>query len=1025
MKSSLEFVVFTSPAGKTTTSPVGQRKVNLIVLLLKSGYFVTHLILHYLLNVSARSEPKSFAWDPPPQNFLKINVDASFIKHSKQAGCAGISRDDKGNWIQGFQWKGYFSSAKDAELKAVSLALNWITENGWQNCHIETDCKTIVLELTDRNNTVLTPSIHECRAQLQQLTEVKLCFLSCHVYGSPAILHALVCLTAKVFCWFVLRAFGLDDQVWNGVLFLWLRFSDIIVCGFVVGHLFSADDPLLEKVVAWLQFPSPMYGFIDVDKNNVFVRVNKPNSRTKFIFYGGDSSSVEESRERAAHKAVKRLMCRFSVRVSDFTYERIKMYRLCVKLFKNRCAELVQDREDLSRIRAECSTREDASFHDVHVSLDFVQVLGVLVRKTGVSVTGIETTRLEGHGYMSWLMWMLTTVLLAKISGECSLLREKYLILKGHLECLESSSKQADSVNGLGDDACVTPNDEANQIPVLVLPPSLPAKRRINSSEPSTSGVGVQIPDNFVPEGAFVRYCPAIHDCRYGIPRLSRNSHSRLNRAAQQSAFASPSLPDTRCPTRHSRQSSTSKRQKCIQELTMSQLHRCHSKMIFVPCSGADPKVLVPSKKKTKQTHVQDILGAATDRQLPVQPFRLYMPVFCYTYCCMLHRVSFSWVRCMLQSEVGLYTSMICKTMNTPPKMKLEPVYLDELTTQNIVGVVLFVKEVPRMIPNARGRDSPVREVSITDTSQDHAMTISTWKDLTGKPCDAMSNWAEKFNVVGFTTLKTRHTRGEAVNATPDEIAWIKVTIPEADLQRVNAYIGCLGCGKRTHLALGTRFPCISCKKGDIVAVHKTATEIWDIKATVNFEAFKVVQAILATKPFFIQVTPTLELARNSVLLWTLKTVEVEDAEPQGQVLGSSSLQLNKEQPAFETDKKYTTYRPLMQESPASACTKAHGKGLAISDPEVTVDYNQDNTEASDKQSGKGITISESAAPIAKLPTWNKLACTRSNVKNKQAMAVGEIMESDDEDQGPRKKLRTTLFKDISEKDSLEDKETA
>uniref|UniRef100_A0A803KX63 Uncharacterized protein n=1 Tax=Chenopodium quinoa TaxID=63459 RepID=A0A803KX63_CHEQI len=142
----------------------------------------------------------------------------------------------------------------------------------------------------------------------------------------------------------------------------------------------------------------------------------------------------------------------------------------------------------------------------------------------------------------------------------------------------------------------------------------------------------------------------------------------------------------------------------------------------------------------------------------------------------------------------------------------------------DIVGVVLFVEEAPRMIPNIRGRDSPVREISITDTSQDHAMTISAWNDLTGKPCNALSKWAEKFNVIGVTALKTRHTRGftlnttmstriimnpkgqradmlrewvklyqhvlldrqerilNAANATPDEIAWIKVTIPEADL---------------------------------------------------------------------------------------------------------------------------------------------------------------------------------------------------------------------------------------------------
>uniref|UniRef100_A0A803KV32 Uncharacterized protein n=1 Tax=Chenopodium quinoa TaxID=63459 RepID=A0A803KV32_CHEQI len=64
-------------------------------------------------------------------------------------------------------------------------------------------------------------------------------------------------------------------------------------------------QPLLEKIVAWLQFPPPFYGFIDVAKNNAFVRVGRPNTRARFLFCGGDASSAEESRERAAHKAVK------------------------------------------------------------------------------------------------------------------------------------------------------------------------------------------------------------------------------------------------------------------------------------------------------------------------------------------------------------------------------------------------------------------------------------------------------------------------------------------------------------------------------------------------------------------------------------------------------------------------------------------------------------------------------------------------------------------------------------------------
>ncbi|XP_021756045.1 uncharacterized protein LOC110721203 isoform X3 [Chenopodium quinoa] len=329
---------------------------------------------------------------------------------------------------------------------------------------------------------------------------------------------------------------------WSQLIFLLQLTTFFKVMARGSNRVFVPFQPLLEKVVAWLQFPSPVYGFIDAAKNNVFVRVSKPNCRTNFVFYGGDAASVEESRERAAHKAVKRLVSRFNVRVFDFTYERIKMYRLCVKLYKNRCAELVQHREDLNSIRAECSTREDVSFHDVHVAMDLAQFLGVLVRKTRVTVTGIETTRLDGHGYMSWLMvtyahnsiamecifsdpctepaiaeqrvakkacFFIASVFnleivdanygaAAKMSGECSLIRERYLVLKGHIECLERNVVQPQPATCLASNSCVTPADEANQIPVLALPPSLPVKCRIERNELNASGVGVHISDQMV-----------------------------------------------------------------------------------------------------------------------------------------------------------------------------------------------------------------------------------------------------------------------------------------------------------------------------------------------------------------------------------------------------------------------------------------------------------------------------------------------------------------------------------------------
>ncbi|XP_021770547.1 uncharacterized protein LOC110734719 [Chenopodium quinoa] len=117
---------------------------------------------------------------------------------------------------------------------------------------------------------------------------------------------------------------------WNCTIFL--------VCGVFY-------QPILEKTVAWLNFPKLVYRFLDMEKNNACVRVNHPNSGFGFLFYGGEADSAEESRERATQNAVQRLFLRFKIRVADFTYDRVKMYQLCEQLFKHKCAEIVQKKK--------------------------------------------------------------------------------------------------------------------------------------------------------------------------------------------------------------------------------------------------------------------------------------------------------------------------------------------------------------------------------------------------------------------------------------------------------------------------------------------------------------------------------------------------------------------------------------------------------------------------------------------------------------------------------------------------------
>lgn len=222
---------------------------------------------------------------------------------------------------------------------------------------------------------------------------------------------------------------------------------------------------------------------------------------------------------------------------------------------------------------------------------------------------------------------------------------------------------------------------------------------------------------------------------------------------------------------------------------------------------------------------------------------------------------------------------------------------------------------------------------------------------------------------------------------------------------------------------------------------RKPASEIWNIKSTGNLEAFRVVQRTLSTKPFFIQVTPTQELAMNSVLLWTLKGIDVGDNEPEAQDLASTrpeTCTVNREQ--FHT-------------SPLMSTAKARGKAPVIADPDNDAPFNTDSAAAFDEAfaeamqfqeirlasqafdtdcfdianqpASKGIVISEAPTAAAELPTWAKLSRPRSNAKSKEAMIADVDMDTEDEDPVPRKRLHTALFKDTAETDDADTTDSA
>uniref|UniRef100_A0A803N848 Uncharacterized protein n=1 Tax=Chenopodium quinoa TaxID=63459 RepID=A0A803N848_CHEQI len=155
----------------------------------------------------------------------------------------------------------------------------------------------------------------------------------------------------------------------------------------------------------------------------------------------------------------------------------------------------------------------------------------------------------------------------------------------------------------------------------------------------------------------------------------------------------------------------------------------------------------------------------------------------------------------------------------------------------DVVVVILYVEEQPHMIPNSRGRESPqifLHMVAFMFASHEQSVAVLAWNDLAINDCNAFSNWAVRFIVVGLTALKAQSTTREKLFRIP-------------------------------------------------------SSEISSIKNTENLEAFAAIQEMLSTKPFLIKVGPTKELSKNNVLIWTLKSVKIEDEEPYTTVVPLSS----------------------------------------------------------------------------------------------------------------------------------------
>ncbi|KAJ1387846.1 Ribonuclease H-like superfamily [Sesbania bispinosa] len=108
---------------------------------------------------SAESEASCHLWwTAPDSGFIKLNVDGSFLRHSKLMATGGI-------WLGGFSSKEGCGSVLQVELNAIIKGLSLAWDMGWKRVVCESDS----LEAIHLIHLHYSPPLTTYRSSIQEI----------------------------------------------------------------------------------------------------------------------------------------------------------------------------------------------------------------------------------------------------------------------------------------------------------------------------------------------------------------------------------------------------------------------------------------------------------------------------------------------------------------------------------------------------------------------------------------------------------------------------------------------------------------------------------------------------------------------------------------------------------------------------------------------------------------------------------------------------------------------------------------
>lgn len=106
--------------------------------------FTTHA---EVVNHNTGLSSTSVSWVKPNTGWTKLNVDGSVSHGIGSAGCGGVLRDSKGDWITGFTHNIGVCSIGEAEAWGILQGLRMAAWKGVTNLIIESDSKSAIDQL--------------------------------------------------------------------------------------------------------------------------------------------------------------------------------------------------------------------------------------------------------------------------------------------------------------------------------------------------------------------------------------------------------------------------------------------------------------------------------------------------------------------------------------------------------------------------------------------------------------------------------------------------------------------------------------------------------------------------------------------------------------------------------------------------------------------------------------------------------------------------------------------------------------